>query len=447
MNAAPGIDLLLIEDEEDLFRDGDLIGNAGAIAARWAFDPPKLAVPLLSAYAKAAGHRVEAISRPLLPWQRGKFRALLARRPLVAGLTTVAMFDPAYAARITSQIRRLSPGTVIVLGGHGAADIPEVRALGDVFISNHGEWQLAALVSELKKGTPLSAVPGAIPAPGGKFRIEGSLRYEGMPHILAPDWTVASTLARRWPVEASRGCKYNCSYCIFPAHSGQTFRPAEEVVREIAGVSKNFGRKYFDFVDSSLTADADFVRALCAGLKAAGLRIDWKCFARPDAFDRDPGLAAEMAAAGCSRVFMGIEAIHDDILGRMRRGMDRAAVERGLQRAFDAGIKVHGNFIIGFPGETEATVLDTVKFVSGRPFSSVYLCTFAVSQDMLDLAAREPERYMHLAGKPAKRWRHDGMDYAEAYRLTRLAARKINLSKMSMLAISPISNDPAVPPL
>ena len=70
-----------------------------------------------------------------------------------------------------------------------------------------------------------------------------------------------------------------------------------------------------------------------------------------------------------------------------------------------------------------------------------------MSPEMLELAAKEPGRYAHLSGKPAKGWRHDGMDYLAAYKLTRWAARRINLLKLRPTAFSPSSNHPDSPPL
>ncbi|MCX5791482.1 MAG: radical SAM protein [Elusimicrobia bacterium] len=451
------LDLLLIDDEDDLFRRTDSPGtsiaspddasdilNVMVRAVRW-FEPPKLGVALLSAQAKAAGHSVESIYRPLLPWKKKAFRRLLERRPRVAGITTVSIFETGLLKRFTAEIRRISPGTIIVLGGHGAENTGEIRALGDLTITRHGEGALAGLLTALKGGAALDRVPG-VAAADGSLSMEGCLRYEGIPRVVYPDWSTASTASWRYPVEASRGCKFNCSYCGFPGKAGQVFRPAAEVVEEMLYARELRGIRRFEFVDSSLTSDPEFMHELCSALRKSGLRADWKCFARPDAFDHAPELAAEMAAAGCSKVFMGIEAIHDQILSRMRRGMDRGSLERGLERVFKAGIKVHGNFIIGFPGETEATVRETAGFISRQPFSSVYLCTFGMSQEMLELAAKEPERYCHLSGKPTKRWRHDGMDYLAAYKLTVWAARRINLSKLWPMAISPVNNSPDQPP-
>ncbi|HNW43827.1 MAG TPA: radical SAM protein [Elusimicrobiales bacterium] len=436
MAIEPDLDLLLIDDEEDPWpgESSVSVSNLGYAALRWAFTPPKLALPLVAAQARAAGHTVEAIYRPLPPWRRKRFHGLLARKPKVIGITTVAIFDPAYLARITGAVRKISPGSIIVLGGHGAENSARIRACADLTITGHGEWALASFVTAVKSGILPAAVPGVVRGPEGGLTMAGSLRYEGIPKVLPPDWTATSTGFWRYAIEASRGCKFNCSYCCFPGKAGQVFRPVRDVVDEMLLANDKFGIRRFEFMDSAITSDPDFILGLCAALSAGGRNFRWKCFARPDAFDKDPELAAKMAAAGCTNVFMGIESINDVILSLMRRGMTRESIERGLDRAFAAGIGVHGNFIIGFPGETEATVRETMAFVLSRPFSSVLLATFQMHPAMRELAAREPERYRNLKGDTPAGWTHDGMDYRKAYALAKLTAHGINVKKLWPLA-------------
>ncbi|MDA8243892.1 MAG: radical SAM protein [Elusimicrobia bacterium] len=437
-NAEP-LDLLLVDEEEGTFlrESPDSMDNLLHIAIRWAFAPPKLAIPLLSAQSKAAGHRVASIYCPTLPGKRKAFISLLRRRPLVAGITTVAMFNPKQLAYLVGLIRYFSPDTLVVLGGHGADNSAEMRSLGDLYISFHGEGALADVVAAVKAGTPPEKIPGVAREAEGKLRLRGSLRYEGIKKVLYPDWSATSTspLARRYAIEASRGCNFNCSYCSFPGRAGQIFRPVDDVIGEMLHSWKTAGIKRFEFMDSALTSDLGFMADFCAGLRKTGVRFNWNCFGRPDAFVRNPELAADMASAGCRRVQVGVESIHDHILAAMRRGMTRQTVEKALDSLFKAKIKVWGNFIIGFPGETEATVDETADFIIKRPFLFTSLCSFWASEDMMKLAASRPEEYAHLTGQPGKGWKHDGMDYDGSRRLAERAARRINLRKLWFRAL------------
>lgn len=442
------LDLLLVDEEDEPFSpdNPDGIPNLLTVFARWAMEPPKLAIPLLSVYAKTQGHNVASIYRPLLLWQRKKFGRLLSQKPRVVGITTVAIFRPSTLASIVKEIRNISPQTIIVLGGHGAQDSSEIRKMGELYITDHGEQILANFITAIKQGANIDNVPGVMVSDDGCRIMKGSVFYENIPRILYPDWKATSSKCWRYPIESSRGCRFNCSYCSFPSKTTQVFREIKDVVEEMKHVDKHYSIRRFNFVDSCLTSNPEFLLSLCAALRREKTRYDWRCFARPDAFERFPELAEEMAQAGCSKIFMGVESIHDHILSGMRRGMNRQTIETGLSRVFQSGISVHGNFIIGFPGETEGTVRETVKFIVRQPFSSVYLCTFGASKELLDVARAYPERYFHLTGEPVKKWRHDGMDYLTAYKWTTWACRQINLRKMWLVAFSPGTNNPDYPP-
>ncbi len=447
-NAEP-LDLLLVDEEEGKPIKGGpaSIDNLLYIAFRWGFAPPKLAVPLLAVQSRAAGHSVASIYCPTLPGKIKEFIPLLKRRPLVAGITTVAMFDPKQLAYLIGLIRYFSPSTVVVLGGHGADNSAEMRSLGDIYVSFHGEGALADVVAAVKAGTPPDKIPGVERDSEGVLRLRGSLRYEGIRKVLYPDWSATSTsfFSRRYPIEASRGCNFNCSYCGFPGKAGQVFRPAEDVIGEMLYSWKARGIRRFEFMDSALTSNTEFMAKFCAGLRKTGVRFNWNCFARPDAFVRNPELAADMASSGCNRVLIGVESVHDRILSAMRRGMNRETVEKALDSLFKAKITVYGNFIIGFPGETEATVKETADFIIKRPFAFTSLCSFWASEDMMRLAASRPEEYAHLAGLPGKGWRHDGMDYAGSRLLAKRAVRRINLHKFWIRAFAAEATGPELP--
>lgn len=445
MSEYPALDLLLVDDESSFFHRKYLGRAAGPGGENflgrqltglllWATMAPRMAVPLLSAHARAAGHSVETICRPLLAWNAGRFRRLLRRGPRVVGISTAAIFDAEYLSGLVSEVRRLSPASLLVLGGQGAADYPEIRALGDVYVSGHGEQVLADLLAALKSGSGPESLPGAAAGTDGVLTVPGSLRYEGIARALSPDWAAASTACRWFPVEASRGCRHNCAYCIFPGRKGQSFRDPDQVVAEMRQLNRSRGIRKFDFLDSSLTSDPEFVLKLCAAIRREKLSVTWKCWARPDAFAKSPGLAVEMAGAGCRKVLLGVESIHEDILSKMRRPMSRSLIEAGLARVFASGIKVHGLFVIGFPGETEATAAETAAFIRSRPFSEVYLGVFCMSGEMKALAAAEPERYWHLTGEPATDWRHDGMDYGRACAVTAGMVREINRGRLRRVA-------------
>jgi hypothetical protein len=141
-------------------------------------------------------------------------------------------------------------------------------------------------------------------------------------------------------------------------------------------------------------------------------KLSWGCFARADEFARQPSLAKTMREAGCGWVFLGVETGSDRLLKDMRKGCTVRDVERGISLARDAGIRVHANLIVGFPGETERTVDESLALVERTRPDLASFFTFEVQDGSDALTVREPGRF-GLSGGTTD-WRHRTMDSAEA---------------------------------
>ena len=74
-----------------------------------------------------------------------------------------------------------------------------------------------------------------------------------------------------------------------------------------------------------------------------------------------------MAQAGCHLIAWGIESGNEQILKHARKGAGPARARQSLIWAKKAGLKNWGYFIIGLPGETEATVRQTIDFAKSLP--------------------------------------------------------------------------------
>jgi len=74
-----------------------------------------------------------------------------------------------------------------------------------------------------------------------------------------------------------------------------------------------------------------------------------------------------MKQAGCIRMFFGIESGNDSILALMKKQITTKQVHKALFLCRDSGIKAGAFFIVGYPGENDKTVLETIKFASSLP--------------------------------------------------------------------------------
>jgi hypothetical protein len=165
------------------------------------------------------------------------------------------------------------------------------------------------------------------------------------------------------PMLTSRGCPFGCHYCPYPLGQGLPFRhrSPQNVVDEIEHLVKDLGIEYILFRDPMFSLRQDRVLEICNEIQRRGLVFRWKCETRPDCIDENTLKA--MAAAGCNGINFGVESSEMQIQKNVGRKpisgkviIDRVALCRKL------GIKTFCFFIIGLPGDTAQTILDTIGF-------------------------------------------------------------------------------------
>jgi radical SAM superfamily enzyme YgiQ (UPF0313 family) len=142
------------------------------------------------------------------------------------------------------------------------------------------------------------------------------------------------------------------------------FRSPEDVLEEIEQLVALGVRDIHMYADL-FTLNRDHVMGICEGIQERGLKIRWTCNSRVDFVDR-PMLQA-MANSGCWMISWGIESGDETMLRRMHKGVTTDQVERALRWSKEAGIMNWGYFIIGLPGETEASIRTTINFAKRLP--------------------------------------------------------------------------------
>ncbi len=167
-------------------------------------------------------------------------------------------------------------------------------------------------------------------------------------------------------IVTSRGCSAGCTYCIkhVSYQWSLRLRSPENIVAELK-ILKNLGIDYIHMYADLFTLSRDQVVGLCNLMIQENLNIKWTCNSRVDYVDQE--MLALMGKAGCWMIAWGIESGNFDILKHARKGADPEKAARALTWARAAGIKNWGYFIIGLPGETEATIQETIAFSKKLP--------------------------------------------------------------------------------
>ena len=166
-------------------------------------------------------------------------------------------------------------------------------------------------------------------------------------------------------VMSTRGCPFHCDFCSNVVFGGSyRERSPQNVVDEIEN-ALSLGYDRISFADDVFTKKKERVLKICNEINKRGLHFLWECLGRVDSIDYPTAL--EMKKAGCFRIFFGIESGNENILKLMKKEITIEQARMAVDAASRAEIQVGAFFIIFYPGETQQTILDTLRFSASLP--------------------------------------------------------------------------------
>jgi hopanoid biosynthesis associated radical SAM protein HpnJ len=214
-----------------------------------------------------------------------------------------------------------------------------------------------------------------------------------------------------------RGCKSRCTFCLWPQTVGghnYRVRSPGHVAEEIRLAKSYWPQvKEFFFDDDTFTDNLPRAEAIARELGKMG--VTWSCNAKANVpretlkVLRDNGLRL---------LLVGYESGNQQILHNIKKGMRIEVAKKFTQDCHDLGIKIHGTFILGLPGETTETIQETIKFATeinphtiqvslAAPYPGTFLHKQAVENGWLDAEHAEliddngvqiaPLSYPHLS--------------------------------------------------
>ncbi len=189
-------------------------------------------------------------------------------------------------------------------------------------------------------------------------------------------------------VYTGRGCKSRCTFCLWPQTIGghvYRTRSVEHVVSEIAKAKEYFPQvKEFFFDDDTFTDDLPRAEAIAKGLGKLG--VMWSCNAKGNVPYESLKIFKEN---GMRLMVCGYESGNQQILHNIKKGMRVEQLREFSKNCRKLGLKIHGTFIVGLPGETQETIRETIEFAK-----EVNPYTLQVS-----LAAAYPGTYLYNQAK------------------------------------------------
>jgi anaerobic magnesium-protoporphyrin IX monomethyl ester cyclase len=334
-----------------------------------------LGIAYLGAVAEKAGHEVTVIDCQAEKLDYAGFHSRLSQVTSdVIGVTATTLLYKS-AMRLVDIAKEVQPEAVTVLGGsHGTFwdenALKEYPSL-DAVVRREGEQTFMELLDKLHSKASLNGVLGVTfrANDGSIVRNEdrGFLEdLDSLPfpaHHLLPLESLKRMGKILFPLITSRGCVYWCDFCSTVRMFGRGYRmrSPKNVVDEMQLVHDKYGVEQVTFYDDAFTVNRERVVKICEELHARKLHMTWDCGTRVDMVDRE--LLQTMRGAGCIAVWLGVESGSDAMLGKMNKRIKLDQTRRAFKTANDVGLMTIVNTVLGFPGETEATAWDTIRFV------------------------------------------------------------------------------------
>lgn len=358
----------------------------------------------------------------------------LRRDPVAVGISTTHLFDAPSVAAMVAHVRRHLPGVPVVLGGAGSTLNPwwfDVSG-ADYQVVGDGEHALPELLHRLRAGADPAGVPNVRWQRDGRVHGAGMEHYTDLDTIPLPRPDLVSP-RREWPravfYESRRGCPYKCAFCSYPQQSPKSrHKTAERMVEEFAFHAAH-GVRFMACHDSSMLTPRPRMRRFAQMLAERDLGLLWGCWGYPNELDLD--LLQDMFRAGCRYVAVGVESADEAVLKSMLRPASTMALSEGLANVQRAGMILSIQLLVGFPGETEATIASTMDFLALNPPDFYSAQAFQV-RDPMAPAVRDPERFgLSITRDDQGRtigWRHAGMDSRRAEAHVRAMQTRIALT-------------------
>lgn len=165
---------------------------------------------------------------------------------------------------------------------------------------------------------------------------------------------------------SARGCPYRCNFCASAVMWGHrvTYKSIDRIIIEMRYVYGRFKSDYFTFWDETFTANKRRLAEFCSKYDIAA---HWRCDTRADSITDE--MVRMMKASGCGQMSLGIESGDENILESIKKGETTYHFRRAAEILARNEIEWKAYMIIGFPEDTEETILKSIEFVKSlKPF-------------------------------------------------------------------------------
>jgi anaerobic magnesium-protoporphyrin IX monomethyl ester cyclase len=346
----------------------------------WNETRPSLSISYIAAYLEHHGIEVKIFDANFHLWTPHEtVEKVEDFKPDLIGLTSMT-HEISMAHKIASLLKSSLPAAPAVIGGCHVTALPretleefENFAYG---IYGEGEQTMLSLVRCLQQGAleKLSEINGIIYRSSAGIAInppQKRLSSEELDKLPYPAfhqyYSHNKALAGKhdyYVIISSRGCPYNCAFCMQVLGRQVRRRSPENVVAEIEYAIDHYSAHTVYFLDEILLFNDQLTFDTLSLMIKHDLpkRIRWRGLTRINFVNEK--LISKAKEAGCFALEVGIESGSNEVLKRINKQITTEQAVEAVRIIKKAGIEVDANFILGHPHETIESVKTTIDFAA-----------------------------------------------------------------------------------
>lgn len=344
----------------------------------WTPPDPPLGISYICSYLEANNIECRIFDANFNSWTEDQaVDRVVQYKPDLVGFSAMT-HEIKMAHKISSRIRGFIKDIPTVIGGCHVTALPrETIQEFPAFtygVSGEGEKTVLELAQRLQNGkaAELKDVAGLVYRGANGEIILNPLRQrlssaelDKLPYPKFDQYYTNNKLPGdrkgHYVVMSSRGCPYNCAFCMQVLGREIRRRSPESVVDEIEYAVTRYSAHTIFFADEIFLYNDNVTFEVLGLMKKRGLpkHIRWRALTRVNIVTDELMKAAK--DAGCFLLELGIESGSNEILKAINKQISVKQTERAVEIIKKAGIGIQANFILGHPNETPETVKATVN--------------------------------------------------------------------------------------
>lgn len=234
-------------------------------------------------------------------------------------------------------------------------------------INSQGEQALVNIINSLKNSEDFTHIQNLIYKKDGEYHFnplseENNELKENMVNWELFRDDIKQSARKMVMARTATSCPFSCSFCSFPEHAG-TYRYVEPEIlcKELDQLIELPQVNSVTFIDDTFNVPLRRYKEILRMFRERKYNFRWNCNFRSQYADEE--CVAMMKECGCEGVFLGIESGSDTILKNMNKSAKVEQYRKGIALLKKYDILTYASFIIGFPGETEETVRETIDLI------------------------------------------------------------------------------------